>query len=355
MLIEKIYAVTIDVHDPEDYCVRPDEYILTHLRRRFTGRNHQGAHIVKILKILRRSDCRIKETNLSGEGYIDVKFLARVMALGLWDIVTGVLVTSLTPLTVGKAMREEGKLLVNVLPKLPKFGGEGQGVPVRLGQTVAVRISSIIYPPDQRQATIVGPLLTCDLSAPAFLLATDLTEQDALTLEPLATRVRAQLKTRAALVKTRREDVFFFETLLYAYAFNLERPQQAVESAEAEPWVGPGGVDLPTGVTAVNLLSLLSGARRGGGKTQGVWCRDLSLYRSSPLAAFAAEPLPQWAEPLALPPLTAFTAMLQTVHEFAKAVNEMVETYTSQEHLNEHKNIWLAMRSVQSTLPQHTS
>jgi hypothetical protein len=41
--------------------------------------------------------------------------------------------------------------------------------------------------------------------------------------------------------------------------------------------------------------------------------------------------------------------MLKTVHDFLKAVNEMVAVYDTPERIESHRNIWLVMRGAQQT------
>ena len=101
MLIEKLYAETVDIEDPNNYGSSPERYLLTFLRRRFEGRCRKGAFITSITGIVEKSQCRIKTTDLSGEGYVDVRFRAQVYILGQWDIITGIRIVSLASQIVG--------------------------------------------------------------------------------------------------------------------------------------------------------------------------------------------------------------------------------------------------------------
>ena len=351
MLVEKIYTATLDVPDPENYCANPKAHVLSYLKRRFVGRNLGGAHIVEILKVLRRSDCKIKETDLSGEGYVDVEFQALVVHLARWDIVTGVEIVNRSPLIVGRST-VEGSVVMSFVPT-PEVDT------VRVGQVVSARVYDVQFSPNQTQVTAVGPLLTRDKAAPVYALTADLTRDDVRDLEPLVSQVQQLLEARADLVKARRDDVFFFETLLYAYVQPTAEPQspnsQTIETKGVADWEGPVGLSLPDNVNIVNLLTVISEARDAGmAKVRGIWCRDLALYRSSPLTARVAreDTLPQgWKVLIASNPRTAFTDMLKTVYDFLKAVNEMVAVYDSREMIESHKNIWLAMRNAQSPSP----
>ena len=119
-------------------------------------------------------------------------------------------------------------------------------------------------------------------------------------------------------------------------------------------WAGPPAHPHPAGAEVVNLLDIVAGAAEGGAVVTGTYARDLSLYRSSPLASKAAAAgsrPPAWEPAAAATPRGAFTLMLTTVHNFLKAVNEMTAVYDSEEVVHSHKNIWLAMRQAQLPPP----
>jgi hypothetical protein len=344
MLIEKIYSATLDVRDPENYCAHPETYVLTYLNRRYVGRNLGGAQIIKILAVLRRSDCRIKDTDLSAEGYVDVEFRAQVSILARGDIVTGVKIKNRgQQITIGQS-EVEGAVVAALDPSAET---------VRVDQTIPIRVNLVLYSPDQLQASVAGPLLTCDRETPAYLLDQCLQSEDARDMAALAAQIRQLLETRAALAETRHADLHFFEKILYSYS-NPPDGAQVVETPSGAAWDGPAGVTLPTGAAAVNLLAVIAEAEsKGSADVQGVWCRDLAIYRSAPLAARAPPDAipPSWKTPKAETPRIAFASMLQTVFLFLKAINEMVTTYDTADMIESHKNIWQTMRGAQVLHP----
>ncbi|GFR88929.1 BA71V-D339L (G9L) [Elysia marginata] len=345
MITEKFYAETVDIADPENYAASPERYLMTWLRRRFEGRCRKGAYILRIVEISRRSLCRIKETDLSGEGYVDVEFLATVSLLAQWDILTGVVVANRAQLIVGKS-EVEGVTIATVLES-------PEAETVREGQIISIRVAKAQYTADQAQATAVGPLLTCDKSAPVYRVDGELTLENARTLAPLVARVKTLLTARAALAKTRRESFAFFEGLLYSYPAPSEAKEaQTITTMAAEAWEGPPGHPLPAGIVAANLLEVVDTAAAGGVNVAGLWSRDLSIYRSSPLAAKVSGEVPGWwSSPVDATPITAFASMLKSVYEFLKAVNEMVGIYAPPGVLESHKNIWVVMRNAQLPAP----
>lgn len=346
MLQDKVYSETVDVRDPEGYSADPDRYINTFLHQRYVGRCRKGAFIVAIKKILRRSDCRLKVTDLTAEGYVNIEFIATVSIYGQWDVVTGVKIATRTQLIVGES-QVEGVAAVSLL-------ATPEADTIDVNQIVAVRVLRAQYTPDQGQATIVGPLLTCDKAAPSFRISSDLTQKDAKELLPLVDRIKSLLDERAALAKTRRDDLFFFETLLYSFVRNGEDVGQKIETEGAADWEGPASAALPAGATAVNMATMVSDVAAGQKpKTMGVWCRDLSLYRSSPFVTQAdTDTLPAgWSPPVAITPRAGFGSMLHNACVFLKAVTELTEVYHTPDLIESHTNIWMAMRKAQLPRP----
>lgn len=343
MLLEKVYSETIEVRDPEGYCSDRDRYITTFLHQRYVGRCRKGAFIVAIKEILRCSDCRLK-TDLTAEGYVDISFVATVSVYAQWDVVTGVKIATRSQLIVGES-QVEGVAAVSLL-------ATPEADTINVGQMVAVRVLRAQYTPDQGQATIVGPLLTCDKAAPTFRIASDLSQKEAQELLPLVARLKALLDERAALAEARRDDLLFFETLLYSYKRGgKEDADQKIETEGAAAWEGPAGAALPANAETVNMVTMVSDVAAGKklDKTAGDWCRDLSLYRSSPLAARASsDELPAgWSPPIAMTPRAAFGSMLHNACVFLKAVAEMVEVYDTPDLVKSHANLWMAMRKAQ--------
>ncbi len=349
MILEKTYTATVDVRDPDNFCADPQQVMMNHLRQMYEGRCCRGAHILEVLEILRRSRCVIKDTlthEPGGEGYVDVEFRARVSVLAQWDILTGVEIMAQAPMLVGHSKAEGAATVASFLPS-----AEARAVGV--GQLVAMRVVQTQYNPFQEEASAVGVLLTCDKTSPAFRLAGRLTPSDAAALAPLANRVKHHLEARSALYAERPDDSLFFEELLYSYAAPNGLGTRTVETAAAQQWSGPDGLPLPQGAEAANLLDLVAQAAAGGVDVDGVWARDLSIPRSAPLTAKGGtESFPaNWPEPTASAPRAAFASMLKTVHEFLKAVGEMVELFSTPEALQAHKNVWLVMRQAQLPPP----
>ncbi len=352
MKLEKRYTATLDVRDPDDHCANPRQAALNYLRQVYAGRCYKGAFILEILEIVRLSPCRLKDTTLTAEGYVDVDFRARVSVRARWDIISNVRIGRLTPLILGRSEAEDTLTVVSLLASPEtRF--------LALDQSIAVRLVQMQYNPYQEEVVAVGTVLTCDKAAQVFVLEGHLSRSDAEALAPLVQRLRALLWQRAQLAGRRRDDILFFEQLLYAYALPPSDTVEEVLTAapDVAPWVGPVGLPLPHGAAAVNLLDVAEAARRapegGGADVAGIWCRDLALYRSSPLTARArGPPPPGWSLPEASPPRAAFGTMLRASCEFLQVVTDYVEQFSTQALLESHQAIWRVMRGAQEHPPE---
>ena len=102
MILEKIFDVTLNINNPINFCTNKKHYILIELNNLYTNKCFMGSYIIEILEVLQSSSCRIINTNSSGDGIIDVRFLANVFILNSWDALIGVEIEKYQSLIVGK-------------------------------------------------------------------------------------------------------------------------------------------------------------------------------------------------------------------------------------------------------------
>jgi hypothetical protein len=344
MLFRKVYTITIDILDTVNYCAQSENYIHRHLNRCYVGRCWGAAYIVEILRVLKVSPCRIK-TDLSAEGYVDVAFEALVDVCEQWDIITGVKIADKTHLIVGRSNMKGVLTIVNLL-------ATPQAETVQVGQIIPVRVAGKMYVPNQAQVTVVGAVLTCDRMSPVFHLKGVLTKKDVQDMSHLVENIKELMRERAALLEKRRADVVLYDALLYTYSVKDVKKNMTIKTSGYPDWSSfDPKISLPGGVTAANMLELVSEAMNGKRMgVEGYWCRDLALHRSSPLASVSKKPVKGWGTPVESVPRTAFAQMLKSMYNFLKAVNEMVETY-SREDIESHKNLWVVMRGAQLPSP----
>lgn len=363
MLAEKIYEVTVDVPNPINFCADPGRHLMAALRDKYVGRCFKGAFIARVIEIRRNSRCSLVTTNASGEGRVDVEFLAEVAVFSRWDILVGVKVVAVQPTPIGVYEAAE--------PGDSAGAGAGAGrvpptavVTIRLpdsgalavDQRVAVRVVLAAHPSMQPQVMAVGALLVCDQAAPVYRLrAGGLDASARAELAPLLQRAEEELGRRALLVEARPGDVWFFEALLCSYRLPAEGGGlQRVEAWDGGPaWEGPPAPSAAdsAGVEAVSVLDVARRVLRGEAVSfAGVWSRPLALYRSSPLACRVppgAQVPASWAPPAEGAPRAVLAEFLKNIIDFLVAVREMVGVYGDREAVERHRSLWAVMRAAQ--------
>jgi len=331
MIYTKMMAATLDVEDPLDYSSNPDTFVANSLRRQFVGRCHLGAFVLQVLRVARVSECRARATDNSGLWYVDVLFEARVAVVGVLDVVTGATVHVTTPQILAQS-RTEGTVVASVVETPP-------AKVLREGQVVFVRVLAVAYPPRKEAATAVGVVFACDKKAVAYALRGALTPADARRLGQLRADVRGEMDARRALGADDRKLLTSFEEMYYSYAVVLSGI-----FAEKGGWLGPAApVAVAAGAAVEDLLALCDRAAKKSVDVTGVWCRDLALFRSSPLAARAKAAPKAWGAPVAAAPLAAVTEMLTSAYNFLRALNHMVAQY--RDAPKSYENLWAALRA----------
>lgn len=357
-LVTKQFDVTLHVRNPISLCtaMRPNAMLL--LRNAYEGKNFKGSHIVRIREISKMSRCKITGSNNSGEGDIDIVFLADVAIIAEWDIIAGVTLMRTEQFIVGSsevnreaADRSAASVSVSLVPT-------PEARTLRVGQKIAVRTVQALHDPMQRMISTVGTLLTCDKDAIVFRLKGSLTVEAATGLMPMVEAIGKELADRAELAERRLVDIIFFEMLLYSYASPPKAVRDSAKNTMVETvgypaWTGP-----PTYITAsdqiavLNLLDLIRKAAGGSAaKVDGLWSRPLWIYRSSPTVAHTAvskSARPEgWAKFIEEDTTVAFQTFLGSILNFLYAVRIMVATFNTKAMIDDHLNVWAAMRAAQ--------
>lgn len=377
----KTFDASLHVRNPINLCAAKTENVRLMLRNTYEGRNFKGCHIVRIREIIKCSKCRISNTNTSAEGDIDVCFSADVAVVAKWDIIPGVKIARSEQVVVGgtEVVRDAVDLsAANIVASLIPTK---EAKSLRVGHIVAVRAVQAEHAPTQRAITVAGILLTCDRAAQTYRLKGALTREAATGLLPTVAAIERELADRAALGVARLPDILFFEMLLYSYASPAKVVRDVLKNTEIPTaglttWVGPPMYAVsskPAAPAAVNLLDLIRTAADGEAsvRVDGVWCRPLEMYRSSPLVAHwnplgsvshgdrkeakgNAQPPSRpdgWAAPVEEDTTVAFQSFLSGMLNFLYAVRVYVATFDNPAIIKDHLVVWTAMRAAQLILP----
>lgn len=366
---EKVFEATVNVANPINFCTDKARHLTIALQNKYVGRCFKGAYVLGVKKILECGACHIMRTNGTGEGYVDVRFLADVAVFSSCDILTGVEIVSNQPMLVGSY---EGAAAWPPARAPPIPGRPRAAVIIRaseaaaalaVGQKIPVRILLARHAPMQAQASVVGSLLVCDQTAPAYRLRDALDLSARAELAPMLAAVELELEARAAMVEARKADLWFFERLLYAFREAGPAPRDGTAQDEAVPaweggpvWGGPRPLQaLEAGAETASVLDIVR--RVVGGErvpVAGVWSRSLALYRSSPLVAVVREgaAVPGAWTVVDGAPRAVFAEFLKNILDFLVATRELVLGYNSRKLIEDHTSLWRVMRSAQSIVGQ---
>jgi hypothetical protein len=350
MLHEKVFEVTVNVHNPINFCADKSRHLMAELRKTYAGRCYKGCFIVQIVSVLHPSACHISRTNCTGEGYVDVRFIAHIRAFCQWDILVGVEIVSHQQIVVGTYDSPDGgdNRARAVVTALASKSVETLAV----GQIISVRVYRAMHQPMQTQASVVGTLLTCDQSAPVYRLLGALSPSAAIELEPMLRAIDAELNARAEIIKTRKADLWFFELLLCSHRSNraASENEQTLATWNGVPdWVGPGQLVASEPNTTKNVLDIVRRVVNESEtvKVDGYWSRPLNLYRSSPLAASVDTPPPNWPDAIEGTPRQVFATYLKNILDFLVATRELTIVYGTKALIEAHVNVWGVMRAAQ--------
>jgi hypothetical protein len=370
------HTITVLTKNPIGFCADKDRHLLAALRKQYEGVCYMGAFIREILRVVRPSKCRIVETNNTGHGQFNVMFEARAVVIPQWHILLGVKIHVISPIRIGIAPVRPGQPPEDVTVSLRPQHTDS----LRIGQIVPARVAATMYKPLEKRIFCEAVLLTCDRQAPVFHIEgrRDLA-QHADALRPLVAMIREELRLRARDMEDpdKRTRYWMFEQLLYSYgaaparegakgaAAEAEVLQVATANGEVDAWEGPVGLPIAqdrwTGWQAVNILQSAIDATNGNPVIlEGYWSRGIHLHRSSPLtmhlanikqAKGAAAPVPSVV--LSTSHVVSMTAEamvldhLTSMLNFLSGVRGLVEIYNTPELLDDHKNVWNAMRATQ--------
>lgn len=324
MILEKVFEVTLNITNPINFCTNKKQHILTELNNIYVNKCYMGSYIIDIIDVLQSSSCRIVNTNSTGNGIIDVKFLANVFILNSWDILIGVEVEKNQSLIVGKYKKPN--LTIDVTFKPTNI----QSNSLTVGQLVPVRVVKAIHKPKESKIAVAAVLLTCDRKAVAFRVKGEIAKSAIPEIQMLFDNITEELEHRKSIKK---ETIMFFESLVYSFR-NMSKTMEKVPFGKVD-WEGPK--HNVNGTTIVNLFDTLTM------DLTGFWTRPLGICRSSPLLTMSQE---KPVEYILTAPHLMIIEFAKNILTFLIAIREFSEVYTP-DRITSHENIWNMMRYSQ--------
>lgn len=312
------------------------------LRGQYNERCFQGCYVLSVESIVQASPIRICPGNLSGEGYVEVQWRARVRQSAAGDLAL-IRLQTLAPLVSGL----DGNLYA-------ALQGAPASAPLAVGMAVPVRLIKALHSPMRPVISAVAVIHTA--GAPLRLTARGRVGPEARgELAPLRAAVDEELRLRSGLP---RESLMFFETLLYGYSAGpAGEPTTVAAGGTAAPaggtavpaWEGPPSVG--AGAPVLNLLSHIDAALVSPQASEGEWSRPLSIYRSSPLVVRSAAQRHPENNTVAQPAREVMFALLRDMWEALVIVRRLAEEFTDPQSIRQNMAVWQLMRKSQELRP----
>ena len=159
-------------------------------------------------------------------------------------------------------------------------------------------------------------LLTCIKRAPSFILKGKVESKNFI---PLIENIEKEVELQHFTKEKYPDKYKFFKNLYYSYT-NLK-------------------TQFPKKSTSHDIIKLLTS--NTSVDMTGVWCKDLSIHRSSLMVAKAKNnDYPQsWGDPIEENPEIVIRIFLTEILGYLTLIRKMCELY-SQDMIDNHKNIW---------------
>lgn len=153
------FDTSIHVEDGIRFCSDTENNIMSELKSQFEGRNYKDTHVVKIDKILARSECRINLTGLDAASTICVKFSAFVNIISTGNILYPVEIKTKDPMIVG-IYREEYPEYNSNHEIYASFINTPEITTIKIGQNIPIVVERSLYDYKMKNGAAVGKLLT---------------------------------------------------------------------------------------------------------------------------------------------------------------------------------------------------
>ena len=315
MIVDRKFEKTLKISNVVNFCINKYDNVMTELNREYVSKCFNGVYILNIKKILDISKCNIIKTTF--EANIHVMFIAEVAYVNRWDILIGAEVIDKKDL-IRSAFKDKNKRL-HITFKPTNINSNS----IMLGQMVPVRVVETSHAPMKNIVSIAGVVLTCDREAPIYKVKG---EVNLTALNTLLGFIKEELIKRNELMLTKKNNIKFFESLLYSYA-NMGSKEN-VTNIE--------GIDyLNFGNNGISIFDIK-------GDISGFWYRPLNICRSSPFI--------EKIEDSDVYHMVSATKMMLDfagqIYQFIMAVNKLTEIYND-ELIISHENVWDIMKKKQ--------
>ena len=308
------FTVIINIDKPINFCSDPEKHALIELKNLYESKCYSSYYIVEILKIMSRSHCKF---DIQSCATMTVTFKARVLRYNEYGILTDIRINDLRPAVIGE--NEHANVSISC-KKVPRYGEI-----VEVGQVVPVRILKVGYENLKKISVVAYPLMPED-SVLNLNITQNLTADEAVKLMHIVNEISSEVEKRESMDPQNLE---FYEGLMF------RADKDAIQTSELiyEGGATWRGIAPPN---AINLTNMVSRCANGEDVDfTGIWCRDVSIPKSSPLV----RKLPRAVKTLNKPAYLIIENLLIDMVANLVCVRELAEANRK----TENENIWFMM------------
>lgn len=207
MITYKIIEVALDIDDPISTYANANTNILRKLQSKYENRCYAGCYIMKVLNIVKQSECVIMQNTESCDGSINVQFRAQVIELLIGEVLHKNLV-------IKKATEQKLLIGINDICAL-NIGINDMFASINVGQIIPVVIQKSLYAIGNDRITAYAIPYIPSVTTIAYNFASaQITKEDMATLKDIKSLIADEYELFEELNKTSLD---FFTTLLYPY------------------------------------------------------------------------------------------------------------------------------------------
>lgn len=308
------FTVIINVDKPINFCTDAKRHALIELKSLYESKCYYSYYIVEILQIMSRSHCKF---DIQGNATMTVTFKARVLKYNEYGILTDIRINDLRPAVVGE--NEHANVSISC-KKVPRYGEI-----VEVGQIVPVRILKVRYENMKKISVVAHPLMPED-SVLNLNITHNLGVDEAIQLMHRVNEISHEVQKRDNIDP---ENLEYYESLMFRADGAAKQTSEVIYDG-GPTWRGIA----PT--NTVNLTNMVSRCANGEEVDfTGIWCRDVSIPKSSPLV----RKLPNATKTLNKPAFLIIENLLIDMIANLVCVRELAEA----NRRAENENIWFMM------------
>ena len=321
---EEVFYVTLNVEDPILFAEDLSTNIRFMLDRLYLRKFYQNYFIYEVKSFESSGRCIIQSTNLSGCGYIDVRFIAVVNTYYVEDIIGPVEIIHTDNMIICQTVHDDmpiyGKLQKNDISVVFQLK---QKIPTEIVKLETRSMSECAW-------ACLDPLLPkCRI---LHYKITGKIEKN-IEIQMLQTTLRETLDKREKILKSHKNELFFFEEKYYTYKKSKCNEKSTIYYKDS---VWPNVIKKP--FKSINLLKMDDFK-----SLQSIVYKPLEVHPGMPVIATTNDKCDSFVE---IDVNLVLVRLIQQAIDYNKLFIKMVDEYSANE-IKSHKNLWLILENKQ--------